>query len=381
MKFKKELIANYQEDILLYHIVAEGTNEEIGYRLGRLAEGFHCIEKSTNIHKSEIKSQYDYLKSIYPEHYARMAGFAKSYGKSLSDYNYDFSFFGQLKTAAACSVVYYPPGITNKKCGIISRNLDFSVPKNIKDKTRKFPFKHTYLLEMYPESCYPSISLFCFELFGLALEGINSEGLSVIHLMDTDTMIDHADLATMHTKIGFNEFLPIQYLLDKCSNANEAVKALKKMEHYHMLIPVHLLIADKYGNSYVFEYSSDGTKKVFVKGNATSPFKVTNCQLNRLSNPEMIKIMESRSFENGLNRYRYLEKLLNQIKFPVTDNIIQEINAAVYIYADRGNNIDHTLFHCIYDTSTCSVKICLLPKIKQLNGGFKKISLKNIDTI
>jgi penicillin V acylase-like amidase (Ntn superfamily) len=116
---------------------------------------------------------------------------------------------------------------------------------------------------MYPQSSYPSISLFCFEVFGLALEGINSEGLAVIHLADADTRIDHEELATHQTRKGFNEFLPIQYLLDRCSTAPEAIEALRKMKHYHIAIPVHLLIADRQGDSYVFEYSSDGSQKIY----------------------------------------------------------------------------------------------------------------------
>jgi len=376
MKFEKTLITSYQKGLHLYHIVAEGTNEDIGYELGCLAKDGHNIDKSASIESSTIEGQYDYLKHRYPEHYARMSGFAKAYGKFLSDYNYDFSFFGHAQNGTACSAVYYPPAITSTRRGYISRNLDFSIPKDFKHEKPIFPFKHTYILEMYPESCYPSISLFCFEVFGLALEGINSEGLSVIHLADANTRIDHESLSTKQTKRGFNEFLPIQYLLDKCSTANEALKALNNMEHYHVAIPVHLLIADKQGNSFVFEYSPDGSKKVFIQGSITSPLKVTNFQLNRLSDPIMTKKMESRSTENGLDRYRVLEKRIDQTHFPITEKLIQEINTAVYVYADSEDKLERTLFHCIYDTSSCSVKICLFPKIKQSMGSFCRFSLR-----
>jgi hypothetical protein len=128
-----------------------------------------------------------------------MSGFAKVYGKTLSDHNYDFSFFGDVPNGVACSAVYYPPATTSSKCGYISRNLDFSIPKNLKLEKPVFPFKHTYVIEMYPESSYPSISPFCFEVFGLALEGINSEGLAVIHLADADTRIDHENLVQCKT--------------------------------------------------------------------------------------------------------------------------------------------------------------------------------------
>ena len=373
MKFEKTLISSFQKEIHLYHIVTKGTNEDIGYRLGCLAKGFHNIDKSTNIDSEIVASQYAYLKQRYPEHYARMTGFAKAYGKSLSDYNYDFSFFGQAPNGIACSAIYYPPATTSNKCGYISRNLDFSIPGDITQSA--FPFKHSYIVEMHPESCYSSISLFCFEVFGLALEGINSEGLSVIHLADHDTIIDHANLSTNQTRKGFNEFLPIQYLLDTCSTANEAAEALKQLEHYHVAIPVHLLIVDKQGNSFVFEYSSDGSQKVYIQGNSTTPLKITNFQLNRLSDATMKKTMESRYTENGLDRYRILEKRLDQIQFPITEKLIQETNTAVYVHADCEDKLDRTLFHCIYDISSCAVKICHLPTTQQSMEHFYEFSL------
>ena len=252
--------------------------------------------------------------------------------------------------------------------------MDFSIPRDISQPA--FPFKHAYIVEMYPESCYPSISLFCFEVFGLAIEGINSKGLSVIHLADHDTRIDHENLSTNQTRKGFNEFLPIQYLLDTCATADEAAEAVKQLDHYHVAIPVHLLIADKRGDSFVFEYASDGTQKVFVKGSSTTPLKITNFQLNRLSDAAMKKKIESRHTENGFDRYRILEKRLDQIQFPFTEKLIQETNAAVYVHADTEDKLDRTLFHCIYDISSCSVKVCHLPTTQQSKRQFYEYSLK-----
>lgn len=375
MKFEKTLVAESPEKIQLFHVVAEGTHEEIGYQLGRLAKTTHNIDKSTTANPSDIKSQYNYLKKHYPAHYARMTGFAKAYQKTLGDYNYDFSFFGNMPGGAACSAVYYPPAVTRSQHGYISRNLDFSIPGNISPEKTRFPFKQSYVIEMYPKTSYSSISLFCFEVLGLALEGINSEGLAVVHLADIDTKIDHETLATGKTRTGFNEFLPIQYLLDTCSTAEEAMKALKHMTHYHMAIPVHLLIADKQGNSFVFEYSPDGAGKVFIQGDPSSPLKITNFQLNRLSDPAMKKVMESRFAENGIDRYQVLEKRISQIRFPVTEKLIQETNVAVYVNQDTGEHLERTLFHNIYDTSSCSVKICLLPTGDQTRDKFFSFSL------
>ena len=79
MKFEKELITSYRDEIHLSHLVIEGTNEEIGHQLGCLARKLHDISKFSDVDRSIIQSQYDYLEANYPEHHARMMGFARAY--------------------------------------------------------------------------------------------------------------------------------------------------------------------------------------------------------------------------------------------------------------------------------------------------------------
>ena len=134
--------------------------------------------------------------------------------------------------------------------------------------------------------------------------------------------------------------------------------ALKQMVHYHVAIPVHLLIADKQGKSFVFEYSADGAGKVFLENSPEAP---TNFQLNRLTDPARAEQMETRSAENGLDRYRTLETHIDSIRFPVSERLMREINSDVYVHTDHENERERTLFHCIYNTHRCSLKICLLP--------------------
>lgn len=368
-------VACFENKIYLHHMLLRGSNEEIGYQLGCYAKKKHQIDKSNHTDHEIIKNQYNYLRANYPQHYERMLGFANAYGESLENHDYDFSYFGRLIDNSSCSAVFYPPEITENGLGYISRNLDFSLPSDFKERSSFFPFKHSYLIEMYPENGYPSISLFCFEVFGLALEGINSEGLAVIHLADADTRMDHDDLSTMQTRPGFNEFLPVQYLLDNCATVQEAKTALGKIEHYHVAIPVHLLIADKKGDSFVFEYSYDGTKKVFIDGIRKSPFKITNFQLNRLTDQNLIRKMEFNSTENGYDRYKILENRISSIQLPFTENLIENINTDVYIHKDNEEELERTLFHSIYDLSSSSVKLSLLPTINMSKNNFVKFTL------
>ena len=356
---EKRIITSFEDEIHLYHLVLRGTNEEIGYQLGQLARNKHGIDKSSDVDRGVIEGQYNYLKTQYPEYYSRMSGFAKAYGKTLTDPDYDFSFFGKIPDGIGCSAVYYPPSTTETGHGYISRNLDFVIPRNYTQN--EFPFKETYVFEMHPETGFSSLTIFCFDVFGTALEGINSEGLAVIHLADADTRIDHQELATGQTRRGFNEFLPVQYLLDKCSTAQEARRALKQLVHYHVAIPTHLLIADQSGDSFVFEYSPDGIRKLYLDGSPDSPFRITNFQLNRLSDDKLKKKMETRCTVNGLDRYRTLKERLAETQFPITTQQIRDVNTSVYIHEDKETELDRTIYHIIYDITSQSVKYCLLP--------------------
>ena len=356
---KRQIITSYKDEIYVYHIRLEGTNEEIGFQLGQLAKQYHNIDKSSKIDHKIIEDQYNYLKTQYPEYYSRICGFANAYGKTLKDTGYDFSYFGKIPDGISCSAVYYPPSLTETGHGHISRNLDFVIPRNLSQK--EYPFKETYVIEMHPNVGYSSLSLFCFDVFGTALEGVNSKGLAVVHLADADTRLDHSELSTHQTRRGFNEFLPVQYILDKCSTTQKAKKELKRLIHYHVAIPTHLLIADKNGDACVFEYTPDGVGKTFVGVPLDMPFRITNFQLNRLNEDSYLREMEPRSAINGLDRYRTLEETLEQVKYPVTSRQIREVNTSVYIHEDRTTELNRTIFHNIYDITNQSAKYCLLP--------------------
>jgi hypothetical protein len=188
--------------------------------------------------------------------------------------------------------------------------------------------------------------------------------------------MDHENLAAGQTKRGFNEFLPIQYLLDTCATASEAERALARMEHHHVAVPVHLLVADRHGGSFVFEYSRDGSGKVIVHGEVASPLKVTNFQLNRLSDPAAREAMEARCDENGFDRYRLLEERLARTRFPMSEEAIRRVNSAVYVDKEAEEHCERTVFHSIYDASSCSLKVCLLPDVAESLEGFFAVSLE-----
>ena len=102
MTFEITPIAETPEGIQLHHIVAEGSDEDFGYELGRLARARYGVDRTTGLDLATVAERYEYLRRQYPQHHARMTGFARALGGSLADSGRDYSFFGRAPGGAAC---------------------------------------------------------------------------------------------------------------------------------------------------------------------------------------------------------------------------------------------------------------------------------------
>lgn len=204
----------------------------------------------------------NYLRDNYPIHYERMKGFASEYNSTLNNHNFDFSIFGRPIGETACSAVYYPPSQTRENLAILSRNLDFVISND-----KNTPFRDIYFMELHPDEGYSSFSILTMEVFGQGLEGINSQGLTVVHLADGETAEKYPNGGRGEPGVGFNEFLIIQYILDTCANIQEAKEALLKSKHYYHSIPVHLIISDSSGKSFIWEFDEFRNKEYIIDGN------------------------------------------------------------------------------------------------------------------
>ncbi len=254
-EFKEDLVLkNRQNSIEVRHLVLKGTNYDIGVKLAHIAKERHSIKHNISKDPFLTLCQKKYLEINYPIHLERMKGFSHAYGSDLSDNSIDFSMLGNPVDNISCSAIYYPPGSTESSHGILSKNLDFNTKGMFGRQSDCGALSKPYIAEIYPDKGYSSLIIFSYELFGQSLEGINSEGLIVTHLADCETPGESSKEATLRHSIGINEMQSIQLLLDTCSNVEEAKKALLINKHYYMMVPVHLLIGDKYGNSFIWEF-------------------------------------------------------------------------------------------------------------------------------
>src|SRR5438270_95279 len=89
-----------------------------------------------------------------------------------------------------CSVIYYPGSSVSNGHAMLSRNYDFPKASYGALTGRKAPADarsmtgDPYVIEMYPDSGYPSLYTCAYDLVGGAIDGVNSKGVTVALLAD-----------------------------------------------------------------------------------------------------------------------------------------------------------------------------------------------------
>lgn len=334
------------------HITITGSNEDIGREIGKIAREDGLIPKPTgNIDLNRKKREY--LQTEYPVYYARMKGLAEEYDLAIDDDNYDFtSLFQKQFRPFGCSVVYYPGDYTESGHGLLSRNFDLTtgdMTMQVPEEREMALLSRPIIFELYPDEGYASLSVMAFDYLGGTLGGVNSEGLSVAILEDGES----TSLVGRNpeNKPGFHELMSMRYLLDNCSNTAEAKEALKSMDHYYVLVPCHYIVADRLGNSFVFEISPD--RKSFHITEGEGPQCVTNHLLYLHAGDS--ELPDGSTFR----RYNELSAAVkNDKKF--TEEEIMDINRSVFsppVAIKPPFAPGRTLWHSLFDTRDPGMKI------------------------
>lgn len=347
------------------HLVLKGTNFAIGRRLGQIARERHHVERDPASDPFVVGCQQRYMQRQYPIHYERMRGVADAYGTTSGNCRSDFSIFGRVSVAGGCSAVHYPPNATQVNRGILCRNVDFPTASlsqllGVQGAKDDIPvMAKLYVTEMHPDAGYPSLSIRTFELFGEALDGINSEGLVVAHLAQEHAADSRPPEPCMSTAVGLNELLAVQFLLDTCANVMEAKEALLANKHFYRLAPVHLIVADRHGDSFVWEYSA-GHNREYILSGAGQPHIITNFAIHDYP---LLDALPSNTMEKAcpFNRYRTLKEGIRSAGGKLSLEQIKDINASVFIDDASFDSPPplpiRTIYRALYDTEERSVEL------------------------
>lgn len=370
---KETVIAGGPEDYLqATRLVLRGTNREIGHALGTIARNEHGARPEQARDPVVAKAARRYHHDHYPILEERCLGASDAFGIREDDELGMVLLIGHLFVPPGCSVCYIPPHKTVDGNGLVSRNMDF--PRTAQSGLFGMPpvegepqlYSRPYMIEMHPDQGYASLSMCCFDLLG-ALDGINSEGLTVAGLTDEETMEKGLAKPTLAPAVGIEFLQTIQMLLDTCATVAEAKETLLTTKHYYLAVPAHFLVADRHGNSFVWEHGSHHNAEYIMDGGGDVQI-VTNDLLHRVAAEG--ELTDSDPFWSRERRCR-LSEAIQASSGKLTVSELAEAHAVVdftpsFISELRGEDSKsativtdgaRTMWHGVFDTEARSLTI------------------------
>jgi len=347
-------------------LMMSGAHHDLGCDLAIRGADRYGWRPATARDPKLVRARKAWFEEHWPAQAGRMRGSALACSANYEDDTLELGRVPYLASLGGCSVAWHPHGRTVDGHGRLSRNYDFSIgtldeymatflangpvagpvarpiPKQLPMTARP------YVIETYPETGYATLLVRAYDLLSGCLDGMNSAGLVVALLADRDAV---GARATGEPCVGVNELELPHYLLETCSNVDEALKALSTLEHYVSMIPCHFMIADRTGTSVVWEPFSSKGAAVVPGGGRTQV--VTNHQLTRF--PSATDLPD----EAGEGRtYHRLRALAERVSDGVLDpRQIAEAAAAVRFPMASDGLMVRTLWNAQYDVESLALDI------------------------
>ena len=368
------------------HLKVHGTNFEIGRRVGEIAIQRHG-KTSADYLASPLyaRARRIYFQRNYPIHWERTRGVAAAFGFDTNDDRYDFTgirYNLDLPRPPGCSVVYYPPSTTASGGGYLSRNYDFStgtladllgmsLPPELNSKLPRV-MSEPYIMEWHPDDGgYASLAIQAFDALSGTLDGINSAGLVVSIMADEEALATLGPHLEPHSgpvqATGIHELQVMRFVLDTCATAAEAKEALLTAKQYYFLVPCHYIVADRNGNSFIYENSTGRNVQHVIEGGGR-PQVVTNFQIYRHAESEA-KPEKLTVENNAFWRYGTLAKQIAQNRGLFTTEDLKANNACVNVQrmlaeigrAQPSGGVaatvhSRTLWHSLYDQNAVTAE-------------------------
>jgi predicted choloylglycine hydrolase len=292
------------------HIVVQGTNEEIGRALGDIARKEYSSRLDSYASLQQATARNQYIRTNYPVLYERMKGVAASYGLDMEHTLCDTSSLAYGLEPAGCSIIYFPGNVTSTGHAIYSRNMDYFTATAAEifggatiASGEKMCSKN-YVLELYPDRGYPSIVIGSFDLLNAPLDGMNARGVTVSMLVDNDAA--GITVSNLSQVTGLSTMQLMRAVLDNAADVKEAKDIIRINTVSMVAVPLHMLIADRGGSSFVAEMSGTDPAWKFTDNNG-NPQVLTNHALYKYPDPGTFPGVLASDEYNSFNRYRKLQ--------------------------------------------------------------------------
>jgi hypothetical protein len=349
-----KVVAGSPSDFMeVRHLVLKGTNQEIGAALATLARERFATKPLPSPEPLRTRVQRRFIEKNYPILFERMRGAAATWGHRLSDDSVNLTALPYpTDWPPGCSVVYFPPGMTANKTGIISRNYDFTTGTLRGTRPQKGELAATarpYIIEMYPDRGYPSLAICSYDLLSGVLDGMNARGLTVALLADDELNSKFRMEPAGFNAVGLGALQMLRFLLDTCADVDEAKEALLLTKQYYEIIPVHYLVADSHGKSFVWEYSQAHNKEYIVESPGL-PLITTNFSLHRYLQHKQPP--SAKAVKNVCPRYCLLTEKIkahpDKLTLEAIKGIHKHVDATRSGLPSFGRALGRTLWHALY---------------------------------
>ena len=351
-KQERVIAGSPSDSIEVRHLVLRGTNEEIGRALAEIAIERYGARADRAADPLRARAQRRYIETAFPVLADRMRGVAAAFGNRPDDDAWDHSQLGFTDLKAGCSIVHLPRQATADGQSVVSRDYDYSTGNltfGFLEPGMLHPTARPYLIELHPERGYASIAMVAYDLLSGVLDGMNSEGLTVTIAMDDEVRTEYKIEPTLGPAVGLAELQTVRLLLDTCANVEEAKEALLRTKQYYQYIPIHYLIADRFGNSFVWEYSEAHNKEYIIESPG-KPLVLTNFNLSKHmdgSNPPSAELARA-----TCRRYAFLADKLAATPTGISEVALRDIHKVVDAKApakaDQKRPPIRTFWHAFY---------------------------------
>lgn len=300
------------------HIVLKGNNKNIGKALADIARE-NYQSKLMTFPKPEDKIQRDeYIKKNAPMLFERMKGVAQSFNLPTEN-DYDTSYLPYDIFPSSCSAIFLPPNKTANNKAMVARSMDFYTVDiaqfsglNSESKGNKL-YARSFVLEIYPDSGYPSLVIGWGDLMSGIQDGVNSEGLSINGLADQNIL--NQSTFKFETTKGLGEEQLYRFVLENAKNIEEARQIIENNKKiYFPIDTLQYLISDRSGKSMIVEYSSPNLEPIFIVNNEDKPQILTNHSVAKYQDISTFPPTDPNASYNTFNRFKVLNSYLENTK-------------------------------------------------------------------
>jgi hypothetical protein len=244
---------------------------------------------------------------------------------------------------------------------VVSRNYDFSTGTlaGTKPPAGELPATaRPYILELHPDRGHASLAICSYDLLSGVLDGINDAGLTVALLADDELMSKFPMEPAGQGAVGLGALQVLRFLLDTCGTVEEAKEALLLTKQFYEFVPVHYLVADGQGKSFVWEYSQAHNREYVIE-NPGKPLITTNFSLHRYR--EGWKPPSPEKVQKVCPRYCALAERIASQPGKLSVDFIKEchrqVDAEQPAAAGSPRPPSRTLWHALYLPAECKVQV------------------------